>query len=96
MNKRYFVLIPLVFIGAVSLPTTDQRTVERIIDGDTIVLKGGERIRYIDIDTPEMNQEEPFAKEATELNAILVEGWEVRLEYDKDRLDRFVFGWNQI
>ena len=71
------------------LSTTDQRTVERIIDGDTIVLKGGERVRYIGIDTPEMNPEEPFAKEATELNAILVEGWEVRLEYDNERLDRY-------
>ena len=89
MNKRISILIPLLFAGFILTSTADQRTVERIIDGDTIVLKGGERVRYIGIDTPEMNPKEPFAKEATELNAILVEGREVRLEYDKERLDRY-------
>src|SRR3978361_32490 len=28
-------------------------TVERVVDGDTIVLRGGERVRYIGMDTPE-------------------------------------------
>jgi len=35
-----------------------------------------------------MRPEEPYTKEATELNAILVDGREVRLEYDKERTDR--------
>ena len=65
MNKRIPILIPLLFAGLILAPTTDLRTVERIIDGDTIVLKGGERIRYIGIDTPEMTPEQPFAKAAT-------------------------------
>lgn len=89
LNKRILILIPLLFLGAISYTSTDIRTVERIIDGDTIVLVGGERIRYIGIDTPEMRPEEPYAKEATELNAILVDGREVRLEYDKERTDRY-------
>jgi len=87
--KRILILIPLLFLGSISLSTTDLRTVERIIDGDTIVLKGGERVRYIGIDTPEMNPEEPFAKEATRRNAILVDGREVRLEYDEEKTDRY-------
>ena len=29
------------------------RTVERVIDGDTLVLDGGERVRLIGVDTPE-------------------------------------------
>ena len=36
-----------------------------------------------------MTPEQPFAKAATELNAILVDGREVRLEYDEERTDRF-------
>jgi len=71
------------------ISSTDIRTVERIIDGDIIVLVGGEKIRYIGMDTPEMSSEQPYAKEATGLNAILVDGREVRLEYDKERTDRF-------
>lgn len=89
MNKRILILIPLLFLGAISYTSTDIRQVERIIDGDTIVLVGGEKIRYIGIDTPEMSSNQPFAKEATELNAILVDGREVRLEYDKERTDPF-------
>jgi len=89
MSKRILILLPLLFLGAVSLSTTDIRTVEWIIDGDTIVLEGGERIRYIGMDTPEMSSEQPFAKEATELNAILVDGREVRLEYDEERIGPF-------
>ena len=29
------------------------RLVERVIDGDTLVLEGGERVRLIGVDTPE-------------------------------------------
>ncbi len=31
----------------------DLRTVTRVIDGDTLVLNGGERVRLIGVDTPE-------------------------------------------
>ena len=71
LNKRILILLPLLFISAIFLSITDLRQVERII-------VGGERIRYIGIDTSEMRPEKPFAKEATEFNAILVDGREVR------------------
>ena len=29
------------------------RVCERVVDGDTVVLNGGEKVRYIGIDTPE-------------------------------------------
>ena len=51
----------------------------KVIDGDTIVLENGTRIRYIGINTPERGK--PFYKEATEANRELVEGKKVRLEY---------------
>ncbi len=33
------------------------RTVERVTDGDTLVLDGGEKVRLIGVDTPEMHDE---------------------------------------
>lgn len=61
--------------------------VERAIDGDTIVLQGGERVRYIGIDAPEMD--EPFGREAWRTNRELVEGKRVRLERDISERDRY-------
>ncbi len=63
--------------------------VERVIDGDTIILQNGERVRYIGIDTPEMNPLEYYAWEATVANLKLVEGKIVRLEFDVERRDRY-------
>lgn len=61
--------------------------VTRVVDGDTIVIEGGDRVRYIGIDAPEM-PDEYLSLEATEENARLVEGKVVRLEKDvRDRDD---------
>jgi micrococcal nuclease len=68
-------------------------TVERVIDGDTIQLKGGQKIRYIGINTPELHDPrrpvECFAKEAFEFNKQLVEGKTVILEKDVSETDKF-------
>ncbi len=62
-------------------------TVTRVIDGDTMVIEGGDRVRYIGIDAPEMPDEQ-LAGEATEQNRRLVEGRVVWLEEDvRDRDD---------
>lgn len=67
--------------------------VERVIDGDTIEISGGVRLRYIGIDTPEsVDPRQPvqcFSKEATEANKRLVLGKSVRLEKDVSETDRF-------
>ena len=75
--------------------------VERIIDGDTIVLENKETVRYIGLDTPELHHpsigEECGGKEAANLNSKLLTGKRVRLisdVTDKDaygRLLRYVF-----
>ena len=52
----------------------------RVIDGDTVLISSGETVRYIGIDTPEKN--EPLRGESIEANKSLVEGKQVRLEYD--------------
>ena len=68
------------------------RTVKvvKVIDGDTIVIAGGQRVRYIGIDTPEVGDNpEYYGPEATSFNARLVAGGEVSLERDVSERDRF-------
>lgn len=69
------------------------RVVTRVIDGDTIVLDGGERVRLIGVDTPEsVDPRRPvqyFALEASEYTRRLLQGKAVRLEYDVQRRDRY-------
>ena len=67
--------------------------VKKVIDGDTIVLSNDERIRLIGVDTPETNHPSKpvqyYAKEATDFTRKLVEGKEVRLEYDVEKIDKY-------
>lgn len=67
--------------------------VARVIDGDTIVLEGNERVRYIGIDTPEIVDSrkpvECFGREAASRNRELVEGKSVQLARDVSDRDRY-------
>ncbi len=67
--------------------------VSRVVDGDTIELETGEKVRYIGIDTPETKDPnrdvECYGKEASNKNKELVEGKEVRLEKDVSETDRY-------
>lgn len=67
--------------------------VTRVIDGDTIEIEGGQKIRYIGIDTPETSDPRTgvqcYGKEATSKNKALVEGKKVRLEKDVSETDKY-------
>ena len=67
--------------------------VERVVDGDTVVLAGGERVRYIGVDTPELHHPkkgvEVYGREACEFNRQLVEGRRIRLERDVQAKDKY-------
>lgn len=67
--------------------------VTRIIDGDTIELESGQKLRYIGIDTPESvdpnTPDECLGDEASQRNAELVLNKMVRLEKDVNDTDRF-------
>jgi micrococcal nuclease len=73
--------------------TAATATVARVVDGDTIVLRGGERVRYIGMDTPESVKPgtpvQCYAKAASHENQRLVDGQRVRLRYDAERQDRY-------
>jgi len=68
-------------------PVKQKVKVARVIDGDTIELEGGQKVRYIGIDTPEKNV--CYYTEATGKNKDLVEGKEVFLEKDVSETDRY-------
>ena len=64
--------------------------VAAVTDGDTIVLEGGQKIRYLLVDTPEVSGgEECYGPEARELNRSLVLGKTIELRYDDKCTDRF-------
>lgn len=68
-----------------NLPTKEK--VKRVVDGDTIELANGQIVRYVGVNAP--NNGEPFEEESTEVNAKLVSGKTVTLEYDAYTSDRF-------
>jgi len=71
-------------------PPTDTYRVTEVIDGDTIVIEGGQRVRYIGVDAPELGPPAgPLAAEAWQANRSLVEGKEVRLEKDVSETDQY-------
>ena len=67
--------------------------VNRVVDGDTIVLEDGRSVRYLYIDTPETKKpNEPvycYGPEASAYNKKLVENKEVILVPDKEKTDRY-------
>jgi len=61
--------------------------VTRVLDGDTIEIEGGQRVRYLGINAPESG--EPFFTEATRENERWVAGRTVKLEFDVQTQDRY-------
>tara|TARA_B100001029_G_C15016889_1_gene427932 strand:- start:70 stop:597 length:528 start_codon:yes stop_codon:yes gene_type:complete len=70
-----------------------QYEVIRVIDGDTVELKNGERLRYNDIDTPEtVHPSKPiecYGVEARKKNKELVEGETILVELGNPEKDRY-------
>jgi micrococcal nuclease len=62
----------------------DRGVVARVVDGDTVELASGEKVRYLLVDTPESvnGADDCFGHEAAELDRSLVLGREVTLRYD--------------
>lgn len=81
---------PSQVLGVKTLPHQELFIVTRVIDGDTIELEGGIKLRYIGIDAPEFrDKEECFAQSASAKNKELVEGKEVKLEKDVSETDKY-------
>ena len=70
--------------------------VERAVDGDTLKLANGARVRLMGVDTPEvwergtgkkLDKPEPWGPEASKFAEEFVSGGRVRLQFDKERKD---------
>ncbi len=100
MLKKYLYIISLSLL-IFTLPQCRQNEylVKSIVDGDTIELENGEKVRYIGLDTPEtrikqedstwLYQPEAYGEISKEFNRSLVEGKKVRLEYDMVQKDKY-------
>jgi endonuclease YncB( thermonuclease family) len=74
----------------------DERVrVKHVVDGDTLVLTDGRKLRLIGIDTPEIGRggfnDEPYARPARSALQALVQspGRVVGLSYDRERTDHY-------
>jgi micrococcal nuclease len=67
--------------------------VKKVVDGDTIVLSDGRRVRYIGINAPELATQrgpaERLGPEARDFNRKLVVREKIRLEFDRERHDQY-------
>lgn len=86
-------------------PTEGLYRVDRVVDGDTLLLESGIRIRLQAIDAPESVRPnepvEPWGREAAEFTAnfVAMANGEVTLTFGKERIDRYgrslAFVWNR-
>ncbi|MFH1519555.1 MAG: thermonuclease family protein [Candidatus Omnitrophota bacterium] len=98
MIKRT-VFLCLLFILSCNQPDYSQIKALEAVDGDTLKLSNGRLLRYIGLDTPEVRikavdgsftySPTPFSLEAKEFNRKLVEGKNIRIEFDIEKTDRY-------
>jgi micrococcal nuclease len=91
---KILALLVLVGCGEDATCGPEAARVARVLDGDTLELDSGERVRYLLVDTPETDEGECFAGEAAAFNRALVEGQRITLAYDpgacRDRHERLL------
>lgn len=83
--------LALVFLAACAGEQADTVTVDRVIDGDTIVTTTGEKIRYLLVDAPEttLGHNDCYGSNATQFNTDLVLHKQVELTYDVEKMDMY-------
>ncbi|MFZ5424570.1 MAG: thermonuclease family protein [Patescibacteria group bacterium] len=96
---KIYVLILLLFLAYLfpsltfTVDNTSEFVVSRVIDGDTVELSNGQKVRYIGIDTPESvkpgSPVECYALEAKAKNSELVLNKHVVLERDVNEADKY-------
>lgn len=86
-------LLLAVWLGGCAADEASTAVVERVIDGDTLVLESGETVRLIGVDAPEIAKDgrpgQPYSQRAKAFVRRLAEGKTVRLERDAQERDRY-------
>lgn len=74
-------------------PVGQPVAVVRAVDGDTLLLEGGHRVRLLGVNTPETKhpdrEAEPLGPETHHFTESLIQHGPVMLEYDRERLDNY-------
>ena len=95
MKTNQSILSVAIAVGLALFAATEANAavvVSKIYDGDTITLSTGERVRLLQIDTPELSPAECYGEEArTALGSLLRSSGDVSLKTDPklDKLDRY-------
>ncbi len=97
-NQKSLLIILVIFLFIINYNFLDKKlsdflaeektgVVERVIDGDTLVLESGEHIRLLGINTPEKG--EPYSKEAKDFAEQLALNKTITLKFGKERTDLY-------
>ncbi|WP_226664225.1 thermonuclease family protein [Microbulbifer aggregans] len=74
-------------------PADELVALRRVVDGDTLRLKDGRRVRLIGVNAPEIahgsRRAQPLARESKEFVERFLAGGDLELVYDRDRRDKY-------
>jgi len=91
ITAAFLSCVTVTVLGAQGLAASGR--VQRVIDGDTLVVAGIGTVRLIGVDTPEtVDSRKPvqfYAMEASAFTKRHAEGQTVRLEFEGSRKDRY-------
>ena len=93
-NCNFFTIaIPFLILFFHSASYAELHKVRHAIDGDTLLLINGEKVRLIGVNTTEITRPQKpvqyFGKEAHLFTSQMVDGKEVRCEFEKQRRDKY-------
>ena len=93
VGRSFFLIFFILLTMAGSACAETWFKVKWINDGDTIVLANGQRVRYIGINTPEIDHAkrtaQPYGYAARSYNKQMVLNRKIRLDFDLERQDRY-------
>jgi len=92
-SVRLLIYLALIILLSLLFSQNKVRVVSRVIDGDTIILGNGEKVRLIGINAPELKLDKKYklslGKNAKTYLKSLIEGKQVKLSYDLQSKDKY-------
>ena len=101
MMKRVLILLILLLFPISVYAKKEKVTLKQCIDGDTVLLfinKEERKVRFLAVDSPEIDKNEPYSIEAKEFTCnLLTNSKKIYLEYDRnsDKEDKYgrILAW---